>query len=135
MFPASASIGIRVYTKRLLASPCPNRIHQVPWEKLPRSKNRPSRLIPGNNMRVLGLASYPVEAAATRYRLEQFAEPLANRGIELRIKPFLDSALFASLYRRDRILRTVPGLMKAAGNRMRDIVASRGFDVLLVQGE
>lgn len=86
-------------------------------------------------MRVLGLASYPVEAAATRYRLEQFVEPLANRGIELRIKPFLDSALFASLYRRDRILRTVPGLMKAAGNRMRDIVASRGFDVLLVQRE
>ncbi len=46
-------------------------------------------------MRVLGLASYPVEAAATRYRLEQFVAPLAERGIELTIKPFLDSSLFA----------------------------------------
>jgi hypothetical protein len=41
-------------------------------------------------MNVLALASYPVEAAATRYRLEQFVAPLAERGIRLDVHPFLD---------------------------------------------
>ena len=39
-------------------------------------------------MRVLGLCSYPVEAAATRYRLMQFVEPLAKKGIELEASSF-----------------------------------------------
>jgi hypothetical protein len=32
-------------------------------------------------MRVFALASYPVEAAATRFRLTQFVDTLAARGI------------------------------------------------------
>ena len=86
-------------------------------------------------MKVLALTSYPVEAAATRYRLEQFVGPLAERGITLKIRPFVDSNLFARLYRRESIARTALGLMWSALRRLRDAFAAREADVVLVQRE
>lgn len=86
-------------------------------------------------MKVLALASYPVEAAATRYRLAQYVAPLAERGIELEVRPFLDSRLFASLYRRDQLPRTVAGLARSALARVLDVTAARRADVVLVQRE
>ena len=86
-------------------------------------------------MKVLALASYPKEAAATRFRLEQFVTPLAERGIELTINPFLDSKLFDRLYRHESLPRTSLGLMKSALFRLRDVLAARKADVILVQRE
>lgn len=86
-------------------------------------------------MKVLGLATYPVEAAATRYRLHQFVAPLAARGITLDIRPFLDARLFASLYRRRELPRTAVGLTRSALKRLDDLRAARRADVLLVQRE
>ena len=55
-------------------------------------------------MKVLALASYPTEAAATRYRLAQFVAPLAERDIELTIHPFIDAQLFepGAIFKRIR---------------------------------
>ena len=86
-------------------------------------------------MKVLGLASYPVEAAATRYRLHQFVGPLADRGISLTIHPFMNSALFEQFYRRQALPRTAVGLLKAAVMRLADIRAASKADVVLVQRE
>jgi glycosyltransferase involved in cell wall biosynthesis len=86
-------------------------------------------------MRVLGLASYPVEAAATRYRLQQFVGPLAERGIEMEVRPFLDSRLFSMLYRRGELPRTALGLARSALRRLTDVAAARRADVLFVQRE
>lgn len=86
-------------------------------------------------MKVLALASYPIEAAATRYRLAQFVEPLSERGIDLSVRPFLDSHLFAALYRRKELPRVVFGVAVAALKRVSDTVAARSADVLLVQRE
>lgn len=86
-------------------------------------------------MKVLGLASYPVEAAATRYRLQQFVAPLADRDIKLTIHPFIDKRLFAQLYRRDVLPRTAIGLLKSALLRLTDVVRASGADVILVQRE
>ncbi|MGB7925643.1 MAG: glycosyltransferase family 4 protein [Pyrinomonadaceae bacterium] len=86
-------------------------------------------------MKVLALASYPVESAATRYRLEQFVEPLRERGISLTVRPFLDSRLFASLYRRSQMPRTALGLLGSALRRLGDVGEARRSDVLLVQRE
>lgn len=86
-------------------------------------------------MHVLALASYPVEAAATRYRLEQFVGPLSERGITLDVRPFLDSKLFASLYRRGQMPRTALGLIGSALKRFTDVAAARRADVVLVQRE
>jgi glycosyltransferase involved in cell wall biosynthesis len=86
-------------------------------------------------MKVLGLASYPVEAAATRYRLQQFVQPLADRGIELTIRPFLNSALFAQFYRKEAMVSTVLGLLKSSLMRMSDVVAANSADVIMIQRE
>lgn len=86
-------------------------------------------------MKVLALASYPTEAAATRYRLDQFVAPLRERGIQMTVRPFLDSRLFASLYRRSRLPQTALGLAAAALGRLGDVLEARGADVLLVQRE
>jgi glycosyltransferase involved in cell wall biosynthesis len=86
-------------------------------------------------MKVLALASYPIEAAATRYRLQQFVVPLAARDIWLTIHPFLDSKLFKNLYRREAIAGTAAGLLKSAILRLQDLLAVRKTDVLMIQRE
>jgi glycosyltransferase involved in cell wall biosynthesis len=86
-------------------------------------------------MNVLALASYPIEAAATRYRLAQFVGPLRECGIEVSVRPFLDSQLFASLYDRKHLPGTAMGLLKAALKRLADATAARKSDVLLLQRE
>lgn len=86
-------------------------------------------------MKVLALASYPIEAAATRYRLAQFVSPLAERGITLDVQPFIDSRLFATLYRREALPYTAVNLVAAMGRRFADVWRARGADVLYVQRE
>lgn len=87
------------------------------------------------HMKVLGLASYPIEAAATRYRVAQFIEPLAQQGIKLTLHPFLDSNLQASLYNRGEWPRTVLGLTRATVRRMGEVWLAHNADVLFVQRE
>ena len=86
-------------------------------------------------MRVLALTSYPIEAAATRYRLAQFTAPLAERGIELSIRPFIDSKQFLNLYRKNAWPRTAAGLAKSTLLRLLDMPAARNADLVLFQRE
>ncbi|HVG33488.1 MAG TPA: glycosyltransferase family 4 protein [Pyrinomonadaceae bacterium] len=86
-------------------------------------------------MKVLALASYPIEAAATRYRLAQFVSPLAERGITLEVHPFIDSRLFASLYKREALPFTAARLVSATLGRLKDVWRARDVDLLLVQRE
>lgn len=86
-------------------------------------------------IRVLALAAYPVEAAATRYRLSQYVGPLAARGVDVDIRPFVDSRLFKILYQPGRAPRVALGLLLAALRRVGDAVSARRADVILVQRE
>ncbi|MBC7798382.1 MAG: hypothetical protein H7Z37_16040, partial [Pyrinomonadaceae bacterium] len=86
-------------------------------------------------MKVLGLASYPIETAATRYRLAQFVEPLAERGIELNVRPFMDSKTFRGLYNRANLPKTIFGLMTAGFGRLKDVLDAGKFDAMLIQRE
>ena len=86
-------------------------------------------------MKVLGLSSYPVEAACARFRMEQFVGPLAERGITLTTRPFLDSKLFAQLYRREALARTAIGLFKPALLRLRDVATAARVDAVMIQRE
>ncbi|CAN5312943.1 glycosyltransferase family 4 protein [soil metagenome] len=86
-------------------------------------------------MRVLGLSSYPVEAAATRYRLAQFVQPLAKKGIFLEISPFLNSELFEIQYQNKSVFQKIPRLSKAIWRRFAETVQIRKFDLLFVQRE
>jgi glycosyltransferase involved in cell wall biosynthesis len=93
----------------------------------PRQAQRP--------LRVLALASYPEEAAATRQRICQFIGPLAEREIQVDLRPFLTPAQFDALYQRRRMARTAIGLASAMLRRGLDLNAARSADVVIIQRE
>lgn len=84
-------------------------------------------------MRVLFLASYPVTAAATRFRIAQFFPYLRRMGVECTLWPFLSQSLFAGLYRREDIARKAIGLAMRSLRRLGETILSRRFDVVVVQ--
>jgi glycosyltransferase involved in cell wall biosynthesis len=86
-------------------------------------------------MRVLGLCSYPIEAAATRFRMAQFVDPLRERGIELTIRPFLDSRQFRDLYKDTGIVRKAAGMVGPLGRRIAGLADIRSYDLIFVQRE
>jgi glycosyltransferase involved in cell wall biosynthesis len=86
-------------------------------------------------LRVLALASYPADAAATRYRILQFVGPLADREIAVDFRPFLTRKQFGSLYRRRGVARTSLGLLASTLRRAPDLAAGRSVDVVLLQRE
>lgn len=86
-------------------------------------------------MRILGLCSYPIEAAATRFRLQQFVEPLAERGIDLTLSPFLNSEQFAGFYKRGSVFRKAAGLSSPIFRRFGESFNAGKYDLALVQRE
>ncbi len=86
-------------------------------------------------MRVLALCSYPKEAAATRFRLEQFVEPLQSRGIELEVSPFLNSRQFTELYKGGGIAGKAASMAGPIIKRLGEVFAAAKYDVVLVQRE
>ena len=86
-------------------------------------------------MNVLSLCSYPVESAATRYRLTQFVEPLAQKEINLKISPFLSSGQFNLLYQNKSVAGKAAGLWKPLLKRLSEVLEMRKYDLLLVQRE
>lgn len=86
-------------------------------------------------MRVLGLCSYPIESAATRYRLAQFVEPLAEKGINLEVSSFLDKEQFALLYQNKSLFKKIFGIAKPVSRRFFETLPARRFDLLFVQRE
>ncbi len=86
-------------------------------------------------MNVLALASYPIEAAATRYRLAQFVGPLRRQDITLTIHPFLDSQLFARFYRSGQVTRKGLALLRSALIRFGEVLESKRADVVMIQRE
>ena len=86
-------------------------------------------------MRVLALTSYPIEAAATRFRVGQFAEPFRSHGVDLNIKPFLDSGGFKNLYSSGSFSPKLKSMLGGVLGRMRQTFDARNYDVLLVQRE
>jgi glycosyltransferase involved in cell wall biosynthesis len=86
-------------------------------------------------MRVLALASYPLEAASSRYRILQFVDPLAERGIDVRFSSFLDSDLFAALYAPKKLLPRVPLLAWRTLARVAGAWRAARADAVFVQRE
>jgi glycosyltransferase involved in cell wall biosynthesis len=86
-------------------------------------------------MRILGLCSYPIEAAATRFRMAQFVEPLAARGIELEIHPFLNSHQFSELYKGGGLATKSVGMLRSLIGRLNRLPRLRKYDLIFVQRE
>lgn len=86
-------------------------------------------------MKVLGLCSYPLEAACTRYRLMQFVPLLADKEINLTVVPFLGKDEFAALYKSGGTARKAVRLLNSARKRLFDVFKTKHFDALFVQRE
>lgn len=95
----------------------------------------PTARPPRRPLKVLALASYPEEAAATRCRILQFIGPLADREITVDFRPFLTRGQFDSLYRRRAMARTMLGLVTSTLRRILDLTAVCSADLVLVQRE
>ena len=86
-------------------------------------------------MKILGLASYPVEAAATRFRLARFVEPLREHGIELTVRPFLSSEQFRVHYSPGGVVAKAMGLVAPTLRRAAEALTSGKYDAVIVQRE
>ena len=86
-------------------------------------------------MKVLGLCSYPIEAAATRFRMGQFVAPLLERGIELEVRPFLSSEQFRGLYGGSGLAGKALGMIKPVIGRIGDVKRVREYDLIFVERE
>lgn len=86
-------------------------------------------------LRVLALASYPLEAASSRYRILQFVDPLAERGIDVTFSPFLDSGLFAALYSPRKLVPRLPLMAWRTLARLAGAFRAARADVVFVQRE
>ncbi|HMS07879.1 MAG TPA: glycosyltransferase family 4 protein [Pyrinomonadaceae bacterium] len=86
-------------------------------------------------MRVFAVANFPKEAAATRFRVEQFVGPLRERGIELELSPFLSAEQFAEMYRPGGSLRKAAGIAGSLFRRAAEAGKVQDFDLLFVQRE
>jgi len=87
------------------------------------------------SLRVSALLTFPVEAAATRFRVMQFVRPLARHDIEVAVFPFLTASDFSTLYDRSRVFRTAVRLLLAFIRRLFVLPRILRADVLLVQRE
>jgi glycosyltransferase involved in cell wall biosynthesis len=85
-------------------------------------------------LRVLALTSYPLLAAATRYRVDQFRGPLSERGISLDVRSFLDEAGLRHLY-GDRVSSKLSAVGRGLLRRTGDVARVHDYDVVLVQRE
>lgn len=86
-------------------------------------------------MKVLGLSSYPVESAATRFRLAQFVEPLREHNIELSLNPFLSSEQFRELYSAKSLPSKVLAMLPSIFRRFTQTFDLQQFDIILIQRE
>ena len=86
-------------------------------------------------MKVLGLCTYPLEAAATRYRLVQYIKPLAEKGIELEVSPFLSKEQFSTLYKPGSTVKKAFSLLGSGGKRFFDSLAAKKYDAVIIQRE
>lgn len=86
-------------------------------------------------LKVMAVASYPAEAAATRFRVQQFVGPLRERGITMTVHPFFETAGFAVLYKRKAWPRTLLGILKASAGRVADLARTQRADVIFIQRE
>jgi glycosyltransferase involved in cell wall biosynthesis len=85
--------------------------------------------------RVLALATYPEEAAASRFRVIGVAPYLRDAGIEVDFRPFLSSALFREFYAKGHRVVNAARMAAAVSRRLRLLLRGGRYDAVFVQRE
>jgi glycosyltransferase involved in cell wall biosynthesis len=85
-------------------------------------------------MKVIALTSYPVEAAATRFRIGQYIEPLREKGIDIDLRPFMDARSFSSFYSSGNRIGKSLSLLPSVFKRL-SVLSPSNCDLVFVQRE
>lgn len=86
-------------------------------------------------MKVIGLCSYPEEAAATRYRLVQYESYLKKKYISIQILPFIKSEYFRELYKNNNNFIKARFLLHSVITRLFQSFRAFNFDLIIIQRE
>lgn len=87
-------------------------------------------------MKILFIVPYPIEAASTRYRVDQYLPYLRQHGVEPTVSRFIESSqFFGMLYQPGRVWYKVAYFLTAFTRRLLDLLRLRRFDVIFVQRE
>ncbi len=87
-------------------------------------------------VRVLALATNPLEGASTRFRVVQWAPRLERAGFRLRLDAFYSAVASRTIYRRGRSAAKAAHFLAGTFRRWRTLaVAGQGADLLLVHRE
>ena len=81
---------------------------------------------------MLALAPYPENSPSTRFRLAQFREPLAERGVELRILPFFTGDEYERVAGDGSVLDKVRVLARAMKRRRNHLREAGEADLVLI---
>jgi len=92
------------------------------------------RPVPARDRRLLVLATYPVSAAATRYRTVAYFDALRARGIEPELVTFYSDREFSVLY-SGGVVRSVQSTLHGAQRLLRSVLRARGYAGVFVQRE
>ncbi|MGQ0732028.1 MAG: glycosyltransferase family 1 protein, partial [Acidobacteriota bacterium] len=84
--------------------------------------------------RILALSPIPEEGAGCRFRVAQFAEPLAAAGFDLTIHPLFDTEFFRLVYRPGHYLQKAWALAGRTLDRWSAVRVS-GFDAVFIYRE
>jgi glycosyltransferase involved in cell wall biosynthesis len=86
-------------------------------------------------MKLLALATNPIEGASTRFRVEQWRHHLKEEGVDLQIEPFYPSEATETMYSRGRFVSKLRYFVAGAAKRRRVLRSLAGADIVMVHRE
>ena len=86
-------------------------------------------------LKVLFIVPHPIEGPSTRFRVAQFLPYLAQHGIEGHLRPLFGSCAAAVIYGEGQLVRKVALTLRAAIERLGDVVAAGGYDLVYILRE
>lgn len=86
-------------------------------------------------LQVIAFVPHAPASASGRYRVYQMAGPLAELGVHLDVRPFLDPPAFGRLYQAGRVPAKVVDLVRGAARRWADLGAASRYHLALVHRE
>jgi glycosyltransferase involved in cell wall biosynthesis len=88
-----------------------------------------------SNLEVIAFVPQPPASASGRYRVYQMARPLADLGVTLDVRPFLDGRAFARLYRPGEVPAKAVDIIRGAARRWSDLGAASRYALAMVHRE
>ncbi|MDP1853072.1 MAG: glycosyltransferase family 4 protein [Candidatus Omnitrophota bacterium] len=87
------------------------------------------------NTKILFIVPYPTQGPSNRFRVEQYLPYLKEAGIDFTLRPFYNSSIYRILYKKGNYFKNAVFLIFFTLRRIKDIFASRLYDVTFIHRE